>query len=211
MRSLLLVFMTLLAIPSAVASDPVLVISGSNYYVIVDQGGIPTTVRVNHVIRWGDSTPLPPTDPDDPETPEDTAPKPEGTPDNQELAELVQKWAATVAEPLEAQKVGFVLATLYDGLKTDKIKPDRAIPILSTVLSQVVGSSWDSFRESLTEQTTAIAQEGRLGTKVQVLNYLASVRYGVEMSAAGTPSISPEVTIDVISKTNTAINEDLSR
>lgn len=171
------------------AGPPFFLDAPAGRFLVYEDMGAPIVVPVDEiaVVPWTDTD------------------SPDPTPDK--LAADVAKWATEIGDTDDSQRYALIFATARDAVYSEMIEPAQIFPVVSRAADSVLKSDWSTFRAKLTEYSTAAKQEGKLGTKTQVINYAATVKHGLELSANGSDAISLDESLAVIAATNQAVDE----
>lgn len=203
MRALLAVLSIFVATVAAVPQEPLIIRRGEETFLLYsNDAGEAVLVEVDRlrVVVWDE-----PSDPDDPDD-DDPAP-----PEN-ETVQNVRDWAREVGDTDGAQKFAAIFASIRNVVESGELDHKNALAAVRLAADRVMTDNWDGFRDKLSEHATKLSQEGKLGDRVGMLNFLASCRRGLELAAAGAVAIEFDETDRVQSQarqaiTNTKANE----
>lgn len=191
MRYLLASLLCLFSATALSAEPPALVVTKAGfYYVVTDDDGVPTLVKVTKVITIGD---VPPTD-----TPPPDEPDPPTTVETQ-----VRDWAAEVDHPVGAQSLALVYRTIAEKVDDGSLDPGDAYPAIKSACDQVLptvnaGTKWDGWRVKVGELITTKSQAGELSLAKDIAKFLNEVADGLDSSATSAPALDPEIISAII-------------
>ena len=180
--------------------DRPLTITKAGYFLTeIGADGKPVYIQLTTVIDLTGGKPPDPKDPDEPQV-------------YVAVVEKVQGLAKAIDDPLSAQVFAIVYAHVRGALEDGTLTSSSVWTVLQNATSlglDVIedGKDWSKFRQELTEIFTEARQRGKLGTIADIDRMLLSVQHGVELAADGSTALSMDRTIEVVSLTNSAIDQ----
>lgn len=184
----LIALMLLLAgnLPAFSQSEPpaLLITKAGHYFVVLNDAGEPTLVKITQIIRVGDVPP--PNGPDDPAPPEES-----------DVVQKVRVWASEVDHPVGAQALALIYRTIAEKVDDGSLKPEDAFPAIKKATEQVLptvggGSKWDDWRIKVGDLITEKLQKGELSHPQHLVKFLNEVAQGLEGSTGASEALNPE-------------------
>lgn len=181
-RLITAVLLFALSVPTALAADPVLVISGSGYYFLVqDSAGKPVLSPFADVVNLEGQLPPPP-------------------PPGSNLTQLVQRLTSQVGDPTTAYALAKVYELVREGVENGTINHSRAFEAVSAATDAVLSKqsateAWAPWRSAVGDELARLHRDGKLSTKADYVRVLGEIESGLS-NATSLPGILDRIDLD---------------